>query len=128
MRVAVPVCAGETATTIDFAHEILVVDCQQSREIHRSVVALEEVQPENRARRIIRLGVDALICGAISRELARLMQSSGIRLIPLVSGPVEEVLRVFLVGRLDDSMFLLPGCTAEDRRSLIHNCAAREAG
>jgi hypothetical protein len=55
------------------------------------------------------------------------MQSSGIRLIPFVSGPVEEVLRVFLVGRLDDSAFLLPGCTAEDRRSLMHNYAAREA-
>ena len=125
MRVAIPVCAGETAATADFARELLVVGYEGAGEVDRRIVVMEEMQPENRARRIIRLGIDALICGAVSRPLARLIQSAGIRLIPLVSGPVDEILRAFLAERLDESAFLQPGCTAEDRRDLIHTHAVR---
>lgn len=127
MKLAIPVCAEKIATTIDFARELLVADCEGSREVHRSRVALEEALPANRAKGIIRLGIHVLICGAISRPLATLIQDSGIQVIPLVSGSVDDVLAAFLADRLDESRFLLPGCTADDRRRLVHSRTAQQA-
>lgn len=120
MKVAIPICAQQTATTTDFARALLVADFDGFREVHRSQVALEEAAPANRAKRIIQLGIQVLICGAISRPLAAIIQDSGIQVIPLVSGPVDEVLAAFLADRLDEPRFLLPGCTADDRRRLVH--------
>jgi predicted Fe-Mo cluster-binding NifX family protein len=114
-----PVCAEEIATTTDFARELLVADCEGSQEVQRSRFLVEESLPANRARRIAGLGIQVLICGAISRALATLIQDSGIHIIPLVSGSVNSVLESFLTGRLDEDRFLLPGCTADDRRRLI---------
>lgn len=119
MKVAIPVSADATATTLDFAGELLVVDCEGPEEVDRSRAVLEEALPANRARRIIRLGIHVLICGAISRSLAMLIQDAGIQVIPLVSGPVDEVLAGFMADRLDEPRFLLPGCTADERQGLV---------
>jgi predicted Fe-Mo cluster-binding NifX family protein len=124
MRVAIPVCAEHTATTMDFARELLVADCEEVREVHRTLTAFEETQPTNRANRVIRLGIDVVICGAVSRPLATLIQDAGIRIIPLVSGSVDEVLAAFLTDRLDEARFLLAGCTRDDRQKLVRRAGA----
>jgi predicted Fe-Mo cluster-binding NifX family protein len=121
MKVAIPVCAEAIATTIDFARELLVVDCDGCREVHRSRLVLEQGLPANRAKRILRLNIQTLICGAISRPMAALIQNSGIQVIPLVSGSVDEVMAAFLADRLDEPHFLLPGSTADDRQRLVRS-------
>jgi predicted Fe-Mo cluster-binding NifX family protein len=39
-----------------------------------------------------------------------LCKSAGIRVIPWISGRLEEVLEAFLSGKLMDTKFLMPGC------------------
>jgi predicted Fe-Mo cluster-binding NifX family protein len=87
---------------------------------------MERALPANRANRLTELGVELLICGAISRPLAAILLDLGMQLIPLVSGPVEEVLAAFLGDHLDEPRFLLPGCAPNEReRFLAH--AARDS-
>jgi predicted Fe-Mo cluster-binding NifX family protein len=119
MKIAIPVCAEAIASTADFARELVVADCEGSREVHWARFDLQETLPANRAKRIARLGVEILICGAISRPLATLLQESGVQVVPLVSGSVDNVLSAFLTDRLDEPRFLLPGCTPDDRRGLF---------
>jgi len=128
MRVAIPVSDDAVATTIDFAHEVLVVDCEASRELRRKRHALEDGLPTNLANRITRLGIQVLLCGAISRPLAVLMREAGIQVIPLVSGTADEVLAAFLENRLEDPRYLLPGCTEGDRKRLSRSPAQRRTG
>jgi len=45
--------------------------------------------------RLTGLGVDTLICGAISRPLAYMVTTAGINLIAWISGQVEDVLQAF---------------------------------
>ncbi|MBK7930053.1 MAG: NifB/NifX family molybdenum-iron cluster-binding protein [Bryobacterales bacterium] len=116
------------ATTIDFAHEILVVDCDHVRELRRKRHTLDDGLPTNLAHRIARLGIEVLICGAISRTLALMMSKAGILVIPLVSGPVDEVLAAFLENRIEDSRFLLSGCTEGDRQRLAQSPGPHRAG
>lgn len=51
-----------------------------------------------------------LVCGAISWPLEALVAASGIRVIPLICGDVEEVVQALRNGTLDDEQFAMPGC------------------
>ena len=77
------------------------------------------------ARRLAELGVDVLVCGAISWPLEALLTASGIRVIPLVCGGVEEMVRAFRGGTLGDERFTMPGCCRKRRR---RNRRRREGG
>ena len=109
MKLAIPVCDGRIATVLDFAQKLLLVEFDHGREISRTEVTLHE------SKQLIHLDVHVLICGAISRSLSALLTREGIEVIPLVSGPVEDVLTSFLKGRLGDADFLLPGCASDAR-------------
>jgi predicted Fe-Mo cluster-binding NifX family protein len=115
MKLAVPVSAGRVSTAFDFAVHLLLLEYEDSQEVKRAELTLEEQSPLNRARRLESLGVKVLICGAISRSLAGYLASAGIEVIPFVSGAVEEVLAGYLSGEVESVRFLMPGSTAEER-------------
>ncbi len=117
MKLAIPVSDGRVSTAFDFARHLLLLECEDGREIHRAGLALEGEIPLNRARRLESLGVRVLICGAISRSLAEHLASAAIDVIPFVSGSVEQVLAAYLGGELESAQFLMPGSTAEERRA-----------
>ena len=116
MIVAIPVWSDQVSTVFDFAHHILLVELDGSNEIGRSEHPLQEGPPIFRANKLSRFGAEVLICGAISRPLARIVASHGIKIIPFVSGTVNDVLNAYLTGRLADSRFCLPGCRPGDRK------------
>jgi predicted Fe-Mo cluster-binding NifX family protein len=60
------------------------------------------------------LGVDTLICGAISRAFSKVLEVSGIHVIPWISGDAEEVLEAYMNGTIHHSRYLMPGCEGED--------------
>lgn len=114
--VAIPVWNDQVSTTLDFAQALLLVVAEGEQELSRREVKLGDEPVERKARTIQSLGAQVLLCGAISEPLARAVSRSGIRLVPFVSGSVDEVLAAFLCGRLDDPGFLLPGTRPASRR------------
>jgi len=117
MIVAIPVWSDQVSTVFDFARHILLVELNAGNEIGRSEHPLQEGPPIFRAKKLSRFGVEVLICGAISRPLARIVASHGIEIIPFVSGTVNDVLNAYLSGRLADSHFCLPGCQPDARKN-----------
>lgn len=115
MRIAIPVWSGRVSNVFDFAHRLLLVNIQEGQETDRREIAIEQDLPVSRAALLSRHSVDLLICGAISRALAELVATAGIKVMPSVTGPVEDVLAAYLNGRPLDPRFLLPGSAA--RRS-----------
>lgn len=92
------------------------MDVDGDIEVAREEAGIEATQPVLRAKRVAELGVNTLICGAISRPLETLLTSADVRVIPHACGPVEEVVRAFLTGRLVEDAFLMPGCCRGRRR------------
>ncbi len=68
-----------------------------------------------RASQVAELGVDLLICGAISRPLRILLESKGIQVLDGVCGDVPGVVRAYADGRLDDQTFAMPGAKTRQR-------------
>jgi predicted Fe-Mo cluster-binding NifX family protein len=111
MRVAVPDWQGRVSPVFDVAAQVVLVDLDDEEDDGgRRTESLGNTAPHDRARRLTELGVEVVVCGAISWLLEALLATSGIRVIPLVCGEVEEVVRAFRDGTLGDERFVMPGC------------------
>ena len=125
-RIAIGTWRECVSTTLDFAGGILIADMADGRVLARREACLGTASPQDIAMRLERLGTEVVICGAISRCLARNLEMRGIRVIPFVSGGVGEVLQAFAEGRLGDSRFLMAGCRPDTRGA--GRCRRRRRG
>jgi predicted Fe-Mo cluster-binding NifX family protein len=116
MRLAIPVRNDRVSPVFDTASRLLLLDLSDGIEQTRQTVEVSQTTfPTERARRLAELGVNVLVCGAISRPLAGFLSAAGIVVIPWVSGAPEEVLRAYLTDRLSDSCWRMPGCGGRHR-------------
>lgn len=116
MRVAIPISDGRISPVFDAARRLVLVDVDNGRELGRTEKVVEEPEMARRARRVADLGVDVLICGAISRPLEAMLLSAGVEVVPQTCGQAEEVFRAFLSGQLTEQAFLVPGCCGRRRQ------------
>jgi predicted Fe-Mo cluster-binding NifX family protein len=116
MKVGIPTWSGTISPVFDVAQRLLLVDVETARGLHRCEEALNETDIAARAMHVARLGVDVLICGAISRPLEMMLVAEEVEVIPHACGPVEDVLRAYVSGQLTDEAFLMPGCCGRRRR------------
>ena len=110
MLVAIPNCQGRVSPVFDVAARLTVVRLRGRTELDRREVALFEAQPAGIARSLIELGVDVLICGAISQMLEAVLAGGGVHVVPRICGEVEAVIRAYCRGTLGTREFQMPGC------------------
>jgi predicted Fe-Mo cluster-binding NifX family protein len=119
MKVAIPVWQGNISSVFDFADKLSLAEIEGRTEKNRIEIALPNETIHQKAGRLKELDIDVLICGAISKRLAFLVMGAGIKVIPFVSGQINEVLIAYISGRLTDSRFLMPGCRRGARKGFI---------
>lgn len=117
MKIAVPDWEGRVSPVFDVAKQVLLVDLGGEDNGGRYTESLGSLGPHDRARRLAELGVNVLVCGAISWPLEALLAACGIRVIPLVCGEVDEVVRAFRDGTLENERFVMPGCCRKRRQA-----------
>ncbi len=115
---AVPEWQGRVSPVFDVAGALVLVGQAMDGQDTRRAESLGSTSVHERARRLRQLGVDVLVCGAISRPLEALVASEGICVIPNICGPIDEVVAAFRDGTLDDGRFAMPGCCRRRRRGL----------
>jgi predicted Fe-Mo cluster-binding NifX family protein len=110
MRIALAVWNGRISPVFDSSRNLLVVEIEGGGKATESEQTLAETLPQLRVAHLVRLGVQTLICGAITQPLAAMIEAADIRLIPFVAGDVRSVLEVFMSGNLPGPTFWMPGC------------------
>jgi predicted Fe-Mo cluster-binding NifX family protein len=78
-----------------------------------------------------RLGVQTLICGALSPDLMVYGEQLGLSIIAGVAGEIEDVVQAFVRRELDQPRFWLPGCQGPRRyrgRCSMAGSASRSTG
>jgi predicted Fe-Mo cluster-binding NifX family protein len=116
MKVAVPILRGRVSPVFDVAERLLVVDIENGREAYRHEVPITETVASRRTACLTELGIDTLVCGAISRPLEEMIGASGIQVFPWRCGPVENVLHALLCRRLTEEAYAMPGCCGRRRQ------------
>ena len=109
MKIALPVWKNNVSTVLDFATRLLLVELEDGVEIQRCEIDFTEQSILERAVKLRQLGVNVVICGAISKILACMLINSGIDVLPFVTGSTEQILMAYKNGELNLSQYVLHG-------------------
>lgn len=99
----------------DTSRYVHIVVVEEGRILRENQEFLSDDNIIHKVRRIIDLGVDDLICGAISRSIYYIAQNSGINIIPFVSGALDDVIQGWMANRLNSEIFAMPGCWRQEK-------------
>jgi len=108
-RIALPVWADNICPVLDFTRSLLVVDLADAENPSRETFCCPQSPPIWLANRMSALGVDLVICGALSYGLLGLLQMKNIAVVPYIQGSVNDILNAYLAGTLSHQKFRLPG-------------------
>ena len=106
----VPTHEDRISPVLDAAQHFVVFDADEDHNLHRREVAIVETELFAKAKRIVRLAPEVLICGAVSRTLASVLMAAGMRVIGNTCGSVDEVVLDFVTGSWSEQAYLMPGC------------------
>lgn len=110
MKVAVTVWEDRISPVFDASRRLLIAEIQSRQIANRSYIVFDPGEPTRLAKSLSGIDVHVLICGAISRVPATLMNNAGITLIPFITGEVEQVLVAYAKGNPLSPTFAMPGC------------------
>ena len=99
MKVALTVWNGRISPVFDVSRKVLILDVAHGAVTGQREEPLEGIDPVQKARKLVEWEVRKLICGAISRPLAGLFATYGIRTIPFIAGDAEEVIKAYLARK-----------------------------
>ncbi len=63
-------------------------------------ISLNTEGENRRVEKLKEIGVDTIICGAVSGCVAQIINEKGMRLLPMIYGPVEEIIEHYLTDTL----------------------------
>jgi predicted Fe-Mo cluster-binding NifX family protein len=109
MRIAITQWGARVSPAFDTARVLLLVDLNAGEERGRFQASLEGLDLGARVRRLVQLGVDLLICGAVSRSAQARLAARGIAVRPEVCGLWEEALAAWRGGSLQQGRFYARG-------------------
>ncbi len=116
MKLALTVWEDRISPVFDAARKLLVAEVENRVIADTSYERFDSTLSPRLTERLTELDISVLICGAISEQLSRLIESSGIKIIPFISGNVDEVLAAYVKNTLVKPAFLMPGCGRKRHR------------
>jgi predicted Fe-Mo cluster-binding NifX family protein len=120
MKLAIPICGQDIALVFDDADCLLIVEAGNDGMHKEERLRCAGDTMIDRANQLRSLSVDLLICGAISCTLQRMIEISGIKIIPFVRGNAAEVFEAYCRDRLREKRHFLPG-----RHVMADGCICR---
>lgn len=130
MLIAIPIWEGRVSPVFDVAQHVALATTEAGKVISTTEKALPVQDLSGRAKLLAEWKVDVLLCGALSGCVLHLLEESGIRVVPYVCGPVEQVLATFMENRLAERGLIMPGCRCVDgggpRRRRRRRCRNRQ--
>lgn len=116
MKAAFAAWDDRVAPVFDVAREIHLVEVRAGGIVAEGREVLADQLPAQRALRLVELGANTLVCGAISRPMQALVSAYGIEVIAFVAGDLREVIQAWLSGGLPSGRYAMPGCCGRSRR------------
>ncbi|MFZ5979152.1 MAG: NifB/NifX family molybdenum-iron cluster-binding protein, partial [Candidatus Zixiibacteriota bacterium] len=120
MRYGIPIIGNRVAPRCIYADSVLVVALQRNKAKRENLVILAHHSMVSLVDILLEYRVDTLICGGISHESRKYLDSHDVTVIDNVVGTVEELVTAIRTGNLR-SGFGLECQSAGDSKELISN-------
>jgi len=117
MKIAITTWENRISPVFDTSRHVRVFELSDNG-IDSHIEDIGSNVPYGKVESIKRLGIDVLICGAITKMLYTDIVNAGIRVVPFVCGNVEDVLHEYLNKNKIDEKFLMPGCQNKTMKSV----------
>ncbi|HDQ41439.1 MAG TPA: hypothetical protein ENN39_10495 [Desulfonatronum sp.] len=99
-RFALCLFRNRIAPRYDRAETILLVFVTAQKDLHREVVPVGRMKPQEICNVLVDQNVRTLICGGVTEECRARLDQAGITILDNVMGSAEGVIAVYLDGRL----------------------------
>lgn len=116
MKVAVTVWDGRVSPVFDVSREVVILTLQNGTVIARRSENIEAPTAALKLDRLVGLGTETLICGAISKPLRRELTARGVSVLGFVAGEIDQVVQAFIAGTLPAPALSMPGCCGRRNR------------
>jgi predicted Fe-Mo cluster-binding NifX family protein len=116
MKAALTVWQGRVSPVFDVSREVLVLTIEDGAVGPRSTESIDTPTAAKKIDRLVEMGVETLICGAISEPLHHELTVRGVKVIGFVAGEIAEVVEGFLAGTLPTPLLSMPGCCGRQNR------------
>jgi len=118
MKAAFAAWHRRIAPVFDVARMLYLVDTEAGQVVQETREQLPDEPPIHKAIWLADLGVETLVCGAISRPLHDLVAAYGIRVVAFVAGDVNEVIHLWLTDSFYIESYVMPGCRRRAQQQL----------
>ena len=92
MITALTIWENRISPVFDSSHTLLVAQIENNKIANRHLEPFNPSLPSHFADRLNAIGVEVLICGAISQLPADIIEAIGIKLVPFITGYTDEIL------------------------------------
>ena len=116
MKAALTVWDGRMAPVFDVSREALVLTIENGAITSRSIENIETPMAPLKLERLTDLGIQTLVCGAITEPLQHELSVRGVKVIGFVAGEIDEVVKSLLDGTLPTRALSMPGCCGRQNR------------
>lgn len=110
MKIALAIWNGRVSPVFDVSRQLLVMDVENGKVVNRVNVHFSSDHSVHKVRRLVDMRVDLLLCGAVSRQIAALLDANQIQRQDFIAGDIEEVTDAFLRDALPNAEMSMPGC------------------
>jgi predicted Fe-Mo cluster-binding NifX family protein len=121
MKTAFTVWNDRIAPLFDVSGKIHLVESEAGDITAQTSVCLDDPSPALKVRRLADLGVQMLVCGAISRAAQSMVTAHGIALVAYISGDLDTVIDAWRHDRLGADVLRMPGQNSPFRCGCVSN-------
>lgn len=115
MKIAFAYWEQRIAPVFDTARHVLVLELTDNLTISNKQEFLLEEQALNKILQLQNMGVEVLVCGAVSRFVCEIILNHGIKVFAFVAGDLQAVVNAWLQGEIEHERFAMPGCRGRRR-------------
>ena len=113
-RIAIPIFMDRVSPVLDTCTQIMLVDFDQNHEVCRSQIGVTGTSLFERNSFFKMIGVQTIICSALSESFHRMLRDASIDIVCGVAGDAEEIIKACVSGSYDLKRFQMPGSTVID--------------
>lgn len=96
--IAIPVYGNRISNRLDCSKDVLLVYIENGRIDKRETYHWAQANPWEKIEMLLHLGVNILICDGITEFYANQLRNTPVKVIPWISGEVDEILVQYLEG------------------------------
>jgi predicted Fe-Mo cluster-binding NifX family protein len=106
---AVPVFNGRVSPVLDSCTQFYMLKPIEKKETAVRILPVKGGSIFERISEIKKLGIQVIICGAVSESFYNLLRESDIEVVCGITGDIDEVVAAYRAGSLSDARFRMPG-------------------